>query len=167
MTRTQKLTLIALAVIGLLFALSVGLGLTSPGGCDRSPRECAESHPPPSGIRSLGAMLGGLGPRAVIEPARREMAQGERADLAVPADPKADSPRTLTLVLRQGQRASLEFHERDPARNPVKEEQQQTLPRSVASKDEDPMRASFTVSPAGGSVEVFCLSGPRCVIELP
>lgn len=172
MTRTQKLTLAALALIALVFvALIVGGQLQPAGNCgnsggdgERSSRtECSKKVEAGSGIQALGRMLASRGPR--VELPQKRYPFDSTGQVQVQVAPSDDKLRTLKLRAAKG-RFKLRFvNVPDPKSLSIKDQDEFTeLPREVKREGDDPMALSFAVNRGGGQLTIKCTQAPCLLV---
>lgn len=163
MSRSQKITLAALALIALAFAGLMLKGLSQPG-CEGDKLACARGYSPDD-MKKLGGLFSSSGMRAELPQQRYELPQAARREMEVAS--AAQGIRTLKLQLPQGT-ARLSLVNRDGARDIDLSAQEDAtqLPREPGADDgQEPRGINFAVTGGGGTLAIEC-TAPPCVLEV-
>jgi hypothetical protein len=153
MTRAQKVTIVGLVLLLLLFVLVTVRGARQPGDCG-GPERCADRYEPSSLTTTAGRWLSPLAPRVALE---RKRFVGP-VSFAVPP---ADKPfRVLKLRLAQGAAARVVYTDLASAGDsPLRE---QTLDLRAGG---DKREGSLTATRGGGTATLQCVGS--CTVEVP
>jgi hypothetical protein len=162
MTRAQKIALIGLATLAVLFIAALTVGQLQPS-CPGRPPTCAASYQPGAAMQKVGRWLAWGAPTALLPQPRYVVpAQGQ---VQIHIAPATDKMRTLKLHLTQGGPMQLSLLDQGPV-NPDLADQAKgsTLPRA-AQNPADPRSQSFVVSAAGAQLILQCQGSSPCTVE--
>lgn len=157
MSRSQKMVIVVLALLVLVFALIMVRGATQPGHCG-GPRLCAQSYQPSGLTTTFGAWLAPLAPKVDLAQDRFSASSGNSVTLDVPPADKAF--RMLRLRLAQGAAARVVYVDFASAQDSPLREQKLDL---VAA--EDKLEGTLTATRQGGTATLQCVG--NCAVEVP
>jgi len=162
MSRSQKIVLIALALIALAFVALVVRGQMRPS-CEGRDADCAKGYEPGDTMRFFGKLLSDASPKVKL-PQPRYTVQ-DKTRLSIDIAPADDKIRTLKVRLTQGTaRLNVVSAPGDKGDIDLADQAKPTgLPREASAVD-DQRTLSFVVTRGGGVLTVDCAAGP-CVIE--
>jgi hypothetical protein len=168
MTRSQKVVLIALALILVLFVLVIWHGATRPacaGTAARKQPECRAG----GGIRGIAALTSPFAPGVKLPKPSYTVAPNASVEVTIPAAP--DKMRRLKLKLAEGSAAQLSLANARPDRDPDPDgmaKQRDISRNSLPFYDDDHVQQrtmTLVVTDMGGQLTMRCTGSTRCVFE--
>ena len=166
MTRSQKLMLLALALIAVVFALVIWHGATRPACVDEVP----PSQPgckPGGGIKSLGALTAPFTKSLKLPQPSYPVAPNTSVSVVIPA--ASDDMRSLKVKLAEGSAAQLSLANVRPDKDTHPEHiaRQRALSRnSLPFQDDDHVlqrTMTLVVTDLGARLTMRCTGASRCV----
>lgn len=164
MTRTQKMMLVGLIVLVLVFILVTARGLTQPACLDKLERDTPRCKPG-GGMKGLGALTAPFAKGLKLPQASYTVAPN--ADLSVNIPATSDKMRSLKMKLTEGSAGALRLVNLTPDDGDMKDqsdEKKNTLPRY--DDDNALVRTkTLVVTEQGARLTMYCTGSTRCRFE--
>lgn len=159
MSRQQKLVLLALALLAVVFAVLIGWGQIRPGCGAQDKRPTCK---PGAGVKALRKLFSGAGPK--VELPQQRYALDKPGSVQVDIGPSSDTIRTLKLKRVQGA-FKLNLVNAPVQNGPdIKDQDKDApLPRDAEDPEERNLQ-TFAVTGGGGRLSITCVTAP-CAIE--